>query len=542
MSLSIIKNPPKFQPVYSDGLFFTVSADTTNTYKFRYVYDVYVNGDLVFQGKSTPNPYDLGVVDLSRVIKTYTTNNPISLWNNTPIYTHQTFPFSRPYENEVINYNVLFGYEYSNTANGEITGFTGNDSGVIVGSPGVDTGIYKTFYSTMGVNGRATQQDFDMSPFVLSGSPVGTYPTTSGLFLTNSPRIRDIQTTEYYTLAFTNYYLDSGSMLSQPYYVEYNFYDDEGVLLDTAQYQNITINGGGPLVDCSAVYQSYYNTVGTGTTEWNTLYVGAGPMNLQSIMPAGTAQYTVQLFGNFTGETSPPAPTPTPTPTPSATPGCGTCYTYDIENPSQVSTAIVYYTECAIGPVRVISIPPQTVARIDCACDGSLIYEAALIITVVSSCTSVSPTPTPTPTPSATPCVCEAYTVDNNSLEAQAFVDYTDCNGTAQHLVLDPFTGLSFCACLGTIATTGDTTTYDSGLCTPAPTPNPTPTPSATPPYCECVEYQVDNESPVFQNFTYTDCYGVIQSVNLAGFQTTYVCACRDSVSGTVYVSEIGTC
>ena len=542
MSLSIIKTPPHFQPVYSDGLFFTVSADTTNTYKFRYVYDVYVNGELVFQGKSTPNPYDLGVVDISRIVKTYTTNNPISLWDTTPIYTHQTFPFSRPYEDEVINYNILFGYEYSNTANGEITGFTGNDSGIIVGSPGVDTGIYKTFYSTMGVNGRATQQDFDMGPFVLSGSPVGIYPTTSGLFLTNSPRIRDIQNTEYYTLAFTNYYLDSGSMLSQPYYVEYNFYDDGGVLLDTAQYQNITLNGGGPLTDCSNVYQSYYTTVGTGTTEWNTLYVGAGPMNLQSIMPPNTAQYTVQLFGNFTGETSPPAPTPTPTPTPSPTPGCPTCYTYDIENPSQVSDAIVSYTECNIGPVRVISIPPQSVARIDCACEGSLIYEAALIISIVSSCSNV-PTPTPTATPSPTPCACNSYTITNTGGEAQLTVDYIDCDRVAQQLILNPGLGSSFCACSGSVNPTGSTyDLVDLGPCNPAPSPTPTPTPSATPPYCECIQYQVDNEQPFFVNFTYTDCFGVIQSVNLAGFQSTIICACNGSVSGSVVVSEIGTC
>jgi len=536
--IDIIDSPLKFQPVYSDGLFFTISADTSDKYKFRYTYDVYINNEVVFRGKTNPNPYDLGVVDISRIVKTYTSNNPISDYNGTPIYTHQTFPFSRPYQSETIPYQVYFGYEYANSADGAITGFTG--SGDTIGNPSITNGTYKTFYSTMGVNGRATQQDFDIGPFVLSGSPIGQYPTTSGLFLTNSPRIRNIQSSEYYTLAFTNYYL-SEDILSEPYYVEYNYYDSDGTLIDTEQYSNLTFNGGGPMVDCTTVYPSYYNVILTGNTDWNTLYVGAGPANNPNF-PANCTQYTVQLFGKFTGSTSPIPGTPTPTPTPSITPGCGTCYTYDIENPSLTTYCDVYYTQCSFGPVTKITIPPGQIARIDCACDGSLIYECALIVTVVSSCTS-EPTPTPSSTPTPTPaCICEAYTVDNNSLESQAFVQFLDCSGVTQNLVLDPDTGLSFCACLGSIQTTGDTTTYDGGLCNPEPSPTPTPTPSATPPYCECIEYLLENEDPFFQSYSYTDCYGDVQVGSLAGFQQLIICACRDSVSGSIIISEIGVC
>jgi len=541
MSINIIDTPEAFQPIYSDGLFFTVSADTTNTYKFRYVYDVYVNNELVFEGKSTPNPYSLGVIDVSRIIKTYAENIPISSYNGTPIFTHQTFPFSKPYSDETISYQVNFGYEYSNSPNGNITGFTGN--GNDVGPPTKTSGLYKAFYSTMGVNGRATQQDFDISPFVLSGNPVGTYPTTSGLFLTNSPRIRDIQSDEYYTLGFTNYYLDGLSVVSEPYYVEYNFYDDGGSLIDTKQYMNILLNGGGPLPDCSVVYPSYYYMVSTGNTDWNTLYVGAGPKNLESIMPANAVQYTVQLFGKFTGETSPINPTPTPTPTPSPTPPCGTCYTYDVTNPSLTTNANLYYIECGYGVTRNIVIPPNSIARIDCACEGSLIYEAYLIVEIVSSCVEASPTPTPTTTPTPTPCVCNSYTITNTGLEAQLTVDYLDCNRVQQQIILNPGLGVSFCACSSSISATGSSYDLtDFGSCSPTPSATPTPTPSSTPPYCECVQYLVENEDPFFQSFSYTDCYGVVQSNSLAGFQSEFVCACRDSVSGSVVISEVGVC
>lgn len=392
MSIQILDTPPTFNPVYSDGLFFTISADTTNKYKFRYVYDVQVNGQTIFQGKATPNPESLGVVDVSRIVKTYTTNGPISLWDTTPIYVHQTFPFSRPYDDEVINYRVYFGYEYASTPEGVVSGFTG--SGTTTGPPSIDSGLFKTFYSTFGVNGRATQQDFNMDPFVLSGAPIGTNPTTSGLFLTNSPRTRDIQESEWYTLAFTNYYLD-GSTLSEPYYVEYKFYDDEGTLIDTHQYQNLTTNGGGPLTDCSAVYPSYYLIEPSGNTQYNTLYVGAGPMNFSGF-PANCAQYTVQLFGKFTGETSPIQPTPTPTPTPSSTPSCPVCKSYEITNNNLIAQCAVQFFNCQDAPATLVIDPGESFTI--CACEGSLVYECDLSVIELGDCTPTTPTPTPTPT------------------------------------------------------------------------------------------------------------------------------------------------
>lgn len=490
MSIQILDTPEDFQPVYSDGLFFTISADTTNNFKFRYTYNLQVNGTTVFEGKSTPNPYGLGVVDLSRILKTYTTNMPISNYNTTPIYTHQTFPFSRPYDDEVINYQVYFGYEYADSANGAITGFTG--SGSTIGPPSVPSSLYKTFYSTMGVNGRATQQDFNIDPFVLSGTPIGVDPTTSGLFLTNSPRIRNVRDEDFYTLAFTNYYLNSGSMLSEPYYVEYNFYDDEGVLLDTQRYQNFTQNGGGPLTDCSAVYPSYYNIVTTGNTDWNTLYVGAGPMNLDDVMPAGTAQYTVQLFGKFTGSTTPIQPTPTPTPTPSSTPQCATCYQYYVTN--LMNNPITFtYQECVTGVIRTVALDTGLATIVNCACAGSI--QSEFEIDVVQGVPCITPTPTPSvtmtatpglsPTPTPTPfvCVCEEVEIYNPNAFT-IVVEGFDCYGDGVGIIVNSGDTqlVPFCVCSNTLQCEFAFTVYPLSSCIiPSPTATPTRTPTPTP-------------------------------------------------------------
>jgi hypothetical protein len=445
MSIAILHQPPTFQPVLTDGLFYTISADTTNNYRFRYTYDLYVNGFNVFQGKATPNPYGLGVIDTSRVLKTYCENNPFGLWNTTQIYQHQTFPFAAPYSAETINYEIYFGYEYSSTELGPVTGFTG--SGNTQGPPGVPSGLKKVFQSTMGVNGRATQQDFNMDPFVLSGAPTTTDPTRTGLFLTNSPRTRDLEEDEYYTLAFTNYYLDS-STISEPYYAQWTFYDDQGLVISAVTSDNITTNGGGPRTNCNQVYQELPLIIPSGNTNYNTLYVAAGPRNLSGITPSNAVQYTVQLFGKFTGSTSPIIPTPTPTPTPSATPLTCPCLTYLVENPSLLAQGVFTYQDCSRITQTLVVDPGQSFFV--CVCSTtSWSVQGPLVVTYDSPC--VIPSPTPTPTPSPTPCECVEYEVSTEDAETESpTLLYTFCDGTPIAFTMTRPQIYQICGCSGT--------------------------------------------------------------------------------------------
>ena len=459
MSVIFTNTPEQFQPVLSDGIFFTASADTINTYNFRYVYDLYVNNELVFEGKATPNPFGLGIIDLQQILETYCFNNVIASWNGTPIYTHTTFPFSKPYYDETITYQIKSGYEYSSTALGAITGFTGN--GNAIGAPAYSSAQYKTFRSTMGVNGRATQQSFNIDPFVLSGDPTTINPTTSGLFLTNSPRNRNIQPTEYYTLGFTNYFM-GGALLSEPYYVKYTFYDNQGIEITGTTYENVTTNGGGPRTSSSQVYQSVYLIDPVSASTWNTLYVGAGPKNIPNF-PSNAAQYTIQLYGVFTGTTSPiqptPSPTPsptstpltpTPTPTPSSTPGCSTCREYLITNTGETTTTI-YITSCSNGAAQTFNaFTGQTYVVCSCSLPFSLTGD----VEIIDNGPCNPPVPTPTPTPSATRpvCVCKTYSVEyTGTTEPYAIVGYTSCVGTPTLFNAYPYQSYVLCACEGTI-------------------------------------------------------------------------------------------
>lgn len=486
MSLIFTNTPEPFQPVLSDGLFFTVSSSTYNTqttFKFRYVYDLYINGSLEFQGKCTPNPYGLGIIDLQQVLESYTDSLPIASWSGTPVYVHQTFPFGVPWNQETINYQLRVGYEYSDSEISSITGFTG--IGNTIGTPAFTSQNYKTFRSTMGVNGRATQQSFNISPFVLSGTPVGQYPTTSGLFLTNAPRIQTISDNEWYTLGFTNYYLNSGStptLLSEPYYVSFNFYDDNGTLITGTTHDNILSNGGGPRNDCNWVYPAMFLVDPTTGVSYNTLYVGCGPNNIP-YFPPNTKQYTVQLYGKFTGSTEPYQPTPTPTPTltqtllpprpsatPSPTPPCLGCNEYTIEFTGETSFGSATYVNCTTGISQTFQ-PLPTVIYVVCSC--STPTGTDLDVQLLGPC-AVTPTPTPTQG-----CVCIEYQVVSERVDTTT-VSYVNCNQEAIFVTIEGFETIVICACEGTVSVETGVVIEELGPCSISPTPTRTPTRTPT--------------------------------------------------------------
>ena len=497
MSVSIIQNPANFQPSKSDALYFTVSANTANEPKFRYVYEIYVEGYKVFEGKSTPNPYGLGIIDVSRVLDSYLQNYPVAYHDQTPIFLHQSSPFSRPYGNEVVDYYILVGEEYADSFVGALTGFTG--IGDQVGFPSVPSSTFKAFLGTMGVNRNATLAEWNTGQFTLSGNPQPPFPyTTDNLFLTNSPRIRDISVEEYYTLSFTNAQL-GGNFVSEPYYVEYNFYDVNGFIIDTKKYANIVSNGGGPMTSCTQDYQNY---TFTGLSDYNILNVGAGPLNIYQF-PGNTSYYTVQLFGG--ASTTPVTPTPTPsqtptlgasptpsvtttqtmTPTPSSTPAACSCDYYTIE--SNVGFTIeIFYTDCNglnlnfyLGPFEIVT-----------GCYCSVESNPLATIQNLGSCGLPSVTPSITPSQTASPAageVCVSGTTIN--VTDTGYIKYTDCSGNTQYqfistLGIYTITPCHYCSTISPGFPYADVANFNNKVCgfacsTPSLTPTPTPSVSS---------------------------------------------------------------
>jgi len=456
MNVSIIQSPDDFQPVKSDGLFFVASADTQSVFNFRYVFDVYIQGVKIFTGKSTPNPEGLGVLDVSKILETYLTGSPVALTEDTAIFWHSTFPFSRPYSNQVFLYYIQVGEEHSDTPTGRVQQYSGIGSNL--GFPGVPSLDFRTYLGTLPVNYIANIQDFNYGPFVMSGVPTN---FQQGLFLTNSPRQREVNDIDWFTLSFTNYRINNQDVYSEPYYAKFNFYDDIGGLLTAYTFTNIWTNGGGPLSSCTTTYPVLIPS-SLEPTDFNILNLGVGPKNLPAI-PQDTYYYDVQLFGVKSNILVTPTPTasvtPTPSFTPTPTPSSPGCDEYLVENNSGV---------------------PQS--EIITECDGTQVTLALGVGQTALVCVTSVPLSSYTwiyqqPCPPA--CICLDVTFTNTAGRSEVLY-YKDCNEALVSLTVAPFGVINTCIC-NFFSWTGSTfTIVNNGPCS-FPTPTATPTPTSTP-------------------------------------------------------------
>jgi hypothetical protein len=190
-------------------------------------------------------------------------------------------------------------------------------------------------------------------------------------------------------------------------------------------------------------------------------------MNLEPIMPPNAVQYTIQLFGKFTGSTSPiqptPSPTPTPTPTPAPNPCTGTCQSYSVTNQNFNPCELTYF-DCLNSKYVTILVAPESSFLINCTCPESLAYECDLIVQSSGDCTSPSPCNT-----------CYSVVVNNNNEESCTYT-YYDCN-TENYVTYTqaPLTGVEFpCICPTIQETCGNLDIVVGAYCSgPVPTPTP---------------------------------------------------------------------
>lgn len=313
--ISIIKDIEGTQPTLSPDNFFVLSADTNTEFNFRYVYDLYVFNQRVFTGKLTPNPEGVGIVPVGEIIHDFAKNAPVAyianLTGGTNNFIHQTENFSTPQQDEVINWWCNFGEEHSTTISSTPTPYTG--LGTQIGNPAYPSGLQRSFLGTMGRNIFSNLQKLDTDKFFMNGYD-GLFPSTDNLFLTNSPRIRDIGSDEYFTLSALNYILPSEANpngdYSYVYDAEYNFYDDNGTLISGYTIANTKEYGGGPREACNEDYENYVLPTGETQSYWNVIHIAVGTKNIY--IPNGTKYYTLQLRG--LPSTPPPTPTPTTLP------------------------------------------------------------------------------------------------------------------------------------------------------------------------------------------------------------------------------------
>jgi hypothetical protein len=209
--------------------------------------------------RQTPNPSGVGMLDLARYLQNQTESTTISNTGNLDIVIGGT---NMRGDYNPFSYIVFCGEEYSNTLNGPVTLYNGNDT--------LSTGTTLTSVSTStGFTFNAVKQ-FEEG-FVWD--PTQYVAPTGRKLLTNSPRTLYMDTDEYFTMT-TLYGVYSGVSFGITGVTNAEVYDVSGNLIKTyapsgtiatttrirSLYSNNTI---------STIVSGFENT-------WNKILIGFG--------------------------------------------------------------------------------------------------------------------------------------------------------------------------------------------------------------------------------------------------------------------------
>ena len=382
MSISSISIPSKYSPVYGNIVYQVQSTNQSTKFKFRYVFDIFVNENRIARLKVTPQNSDWGQVDIARILQNYVQSKPLNQGSS-----NQNEPISQAIwgwlDEDWLKYEVYIGEEYSNTATEEPVLYNGLGS---QGDPEYKPTDFRYVFNA--VKEWNDGKTFDMSPFYLNTTDLPgqyEYNADDHRFLTNAPRIQYIREGDYQTLAALNFNNSEDYSVSDPIYAAvFEFFDDGNNLLTTGITHNLIVNGGWRY-NCSGntseqyVYPDYYKKY--------ISYVGVGKPNLVDMgigVPPTTKYWRVSLHKS-NDDAVPPTPTPSasvpptptpspsslpdptapapasPTPTPSITPSPTStppydcvegCARYCVYNYSKIDNLNIVYTECETGLER----------------------------------------------------------------------------------------------------------------------------------------------------------------------------------------------
>lgn len=420
MSVTSITYPGRYSPAYSNIIYQVESTNQNTKYKFRYVFDIFMNSEKIARLKVTPQNTEWGQADIGRILQNYVDSRPINMGE-----TSSVEPITKCnwgwLDTDWLIYNVFIGEEYSTTPTGDPIIYNGlGAQGDPVYDPVGDRYVFN------GIKQWFDGKSYDLSPFYLDTNDLPgptDYNADDHRFLTNAPRIQYVRDDEWGTLSALNFHFYPESIVSDPVYSAYfEFFDEDNIVLVTGRTYNLITNGGWRF-DCSGntedqpVYPDFQKKM--------ISYVGVYPQNLlvNGIgIPPETKYYRVSLEKSV-DNAIPPTPTPTITPQPTSTP-----------------------TPTSIPPTPGIS---------------------------------PSPTPTITNTPSITPSItptspfdclvgCRSYGVYNYSKTTGLSFQYTDCyTGNVISISIAASDSLVVCAC-GIPTRTGGSTNYEiinEGIC-----------------------------------------------------------------------------
>lgn len=291
-----LQSPPIWSPAYNP-IIWMIESDKTTEYKFRYVFDVYVDSNPKVRFKVPPNPNGKGLIDVSALVAAQ-----IDITTNLPFLSTDPFYMGDALAAKVY---ILAGEEYASTPTGSTVIYNGlgavgepayglyADSNfrpapnattpVVAWNSGQNAEKYYTYLAT----GGEDILEFEMA--------LGQVNDTGGRFLTNCPDSpQSIRSDENFTLTWLNRNFEAATgPQTFPYGMRVDLYNNNTSVGSTFFYN--TVAEGGVWPTCSTPPSA------TGGA--------SGPENfLESfkINPADITTYTRTKFDIWGPQTDPP--------------------------------------------------------------------------------------------------------------------------------------------------------------------------------------------------------------------------------------------
>ena len=267
MAITAIDTEPAFVTLGYQQLVIVCTSDDYDEAKFRYVFDIYVDGTKVSRVRTSNNPSNKGIIDVAPIIQSYLEPTyysvavPAKEVHRIPDDTGSTKIISKN-TSTLIRVQVRVGQEYAASAT------------AAPGTPTFDSGDYVTFDTLLGSHQFNEGLDWNFLPKILDDS--------TDKFLSNAPTTQDITTSDFHTMALFNGQLWNDGAANPSEFGNYNinYYTAADVFIRGFNITNNTTNGG-----------DAYGSVPEGDPNADKMmFIGVGYQNLEkssnSVVPA----------------------------------------------------------------------------------------------------------------------------------------------------------------------------------------------------------------------------------------------------------------
>lgn len=289
--VSTLKSPSIWSPAYNP-IIWEVQSDEVNQFKFRYVFDVYINDNTYLRYKIPANPAGAGIIDVSSLVQ-----GALTVAQNLPFLS--TTPF---YNGEGLAATVYakVGEEYALSVTSDSIIYDGLGN---VGAPAY--GLYAdgdwrpapnfTTPVVAWASGQGASENYDY--MATAGEAIleyemalGQVANTEGRFLTRCPYTpQTIRSDENFTLTWLNYNFEAATgPQTFPYAMKVTTFQS-GATVGATGFLNIEANGGN-WTSCT--------TFGTGPTATSD-YLNSFRINMADVqdeIPGAFDTVTLQLF------------------------------------------------------------------------------------------------------------------------------------------------------------------------------------------------------------------------------------------------------